>query len=151
MSWTPEREGLLKVLWTQGLSASQIAKRLGGVSRSAVIGKIHREELPKRGGPSHGNVKARRNMVENGALRVRKSEPKPPLIPIDRSRETGAQRGDWNTRYCDKSEDQCVMFVGGESRETGFICGRIRQFDKPYCSACARLAYVPAEPVRRRA
>ena len=38
MSWTDERVELLKRLWTEGLSASQIAGRLGnGVTRNAVI------------------------------------------------------------------------------------------------------------------
>ncbi|MEP4560994.1 MAG: GcrA family cell cycle regulator, partial [Nitratireductor sp.] len=42
MNWTDERVELLKKLWAEGLSASQIAAQLGGVSRNAVIGKVHR-------------------------------------------------------------------------------------------------------------
>jgi GcrA cell cycle regulator len=42
MSWTNERVELLKKLWGDGLSASQIAGELGGVTRNAVIGKVHR-------------------------------------------------------------------------------------------------------------
>ena len=42
MNWTDERVELLKKLWSEGLSASQIATQLGGVSRNAVIGKAHR-------------------------------------------------------------------------------------------------------------
>lgn len=42
MEWTDERIVLLKRLWADGLSAAQIAKELGGVTRSAVIGKLHR-------------------------------------------------------------------------------------------------------------
>ncbi|MCB1513625.1 MAG: GcrA cell cycle regulator, partial [Hyphomicrobiaceae bacterium] len=42
MAWTDERVELLKKLWSEGLSASQIASRIGGVSRNAVIGKVHR-------------------------------------------------------------------------------------------------------------
>ena len=49
MSWTDERVDLLKQLWSEGLSASQIADRLGGVSRNAVIGKVHRLKLESRG------------------------------------------------------------------------------------------------------
>ena len=49
MSWTDERVELLKKLWTEGLSASQIAGRLGdGVTRNAVIGKVHRLNLSGR-------------------------------------------------------------------------------------------------------
>lgn len=47
-SWNDERHDALKKLWADGLSASQIARRLGGVTRSAVIGKVHRLVLPPR-------------------------------------------------------------------------------------------------------
>ena len=40
MSWTDERVELLKKMWAEGQSASQIAKELGGVTRNAVIGKV---------------------------------------------------------------------------------------------------------------
>jgi len=48
MSWTDERVELLKKLWGEGQSASQIAKELGGVTRNAVIGKVHRLGLSNR-------------------------------------------------------------------------------------------------------
>ena len=45
MNWNDERVELLRKLWQDGLSASQIAAQLGGVSRNAVIGKVHRLKL----------------------------------------------------------------------------------------------------------
>ena len=42
MSWSDERVEKLKKMWGEGQSASQIAKELGGVTRNAVIGKVHR-------------------------------------------------------------------------------------------------------------
>ncbi len=48
MNWTDERVARLTKLWADGLSASQIAAQLGGVSRNAVIGKVHRLKLPGR-------------------------------------------------------------------------------------------------------
>ena len=48
MSWTDERVELLKKMWTEGQSASQIAKELGSVTRNAVIGKVHRLGLSNR-------------------------------------------------------------------------------------------------------
>jgi len=48
MSWTDERVDLLKKMWGEGQSASQIAKELGGVTRNAVIGKVHRLGLSNR-------------------------------------------------------------------------------------------------------
>ncbi len=53
MSWTDERVETLKTMWADGQSASQIAKELGGVTRNAVIGKVHRLGLSNRaGGPA---------------------------------------------------------------------------------------------------
>ncbi len=51
MSWTDERVETLKRMWGEGQSASQIAKELGGVTRNAVIGKVHRLGLSNRVGP----------------------------------------------------------------------------------------------------
>lgn len=50
MSWTDERVETLKRMWIEGQSASQIAKELGGVTRNAVIGKVHRLGLSNRAG-----------------------------------------------------------------------------------------------------
>ncbi|MBV8688091.1 MAG: GcrA cell cycle regulator [Alphaproteobacteria bacterium] len=55
MSWTDERIERLKGLWTQGMTASQIADELGGVSRNAVIGKAHRLGLQSRPSPVKPN------------------------------------------------------------------------------------------------
>jgi len=52
MSWTDERVEKLKELWGEGMSASQIAKALGAVTRNAVIGKVHRLGLSNRGATS---------------------------------------------------------------------------------------------------
>jgi GcrA cell cycle regulator len=55
MSWTDERIERLTTLWTQGMTASQIAEELGGVSRNAVIGKAHRLGLQSRPSPVKPN------------------------------------------------------------------------------------------------
>ncbi len=51
ISWTDERIETLRQLWEKGLTASQIAEQLGGVSRNAVIGKAHRLGLKSRPSP----------------------------------------------------------------------------------------------------
>ena len=56
MSWTDERVETLKKMWAEGQSASQIAKELGGVTRNAVIGKVHRLGLSNRVGPDRKSV-----------------------------------------------------------------------------------------------
>jgi GcrA cell cycle regulator len=50
--WSDDRVTTLSKLWLDGLSASQIAKQLGGVTRNAVIGKVHRLGLSWRATPS---------------------------------------------------------------------------------------------------
>lgn len=60
MGWTDERVELLKKLWLEGLSASQIAGVLGeGVTRNAVIGKVHRLKLSGRAKPTSSAPRAR--------------------------------------------------------------------------------------------
>jgi GcrA cell cycle regulator len=51
MSWTEERIERLKAMWHEGATASEIADKLGGVSRNAVIGKAHRLGLESRPSP----------------------------------------------------------------------------------------------------
>ncbi len=59
MSWTDERVETLKTMWNDGKSASQIAKELGGVTRNAVIGKVHRLGLSNRTQPSKAAKEAK--------------------------------------------------------------------------------------------
>ena len=48
MSWSEERVEVLKKMWLEGKSASEIAKELGEITRNAVIGKVHRLGLSNR-------------------------------------------------------------------------------------------------------
>ncbi len=48
MSWDAEKVEKLKELWGKGFTASQIAEKLGGTTRNAVIGKAHRLNLEAR-------------------------------------------------------------------------------------------------------
>jgi GcrA cell cycle regulator len=60
MGWTEERVELLKKLWMEGFSASQIASELGdGVTRNAVIGKVHRLKLSGRAKPTSAAPRTR--------------------------------------------------------------------------------------------
>lgn len=70
MSWTDERVETLKRMWGEGQSASQIAKELGGVTRNAVIGKVHRLGLSNR---TTGSAPAK---AEPKAKAAPKPEPK---------------------------------------------------------------------------
>jgi GcrA cell cycle regulator len=48
IEWTPERCEQLRALWLDGHSCSIIAGMIGGVTRNAIIGKVHRMKLPGR-------------------------------------------------------------------------------------------------------
>ena len=68
--WTEERVELLKKLWLEGLSASQIAGVLGeGVTRNAVIGKVHRLKLTGRAKPASSAPRARATPRPSGGVR----------------------------------------------------------------------------------
>ncbi|MEM7295258.1 MAG: GcrA family cell cycle regulator [Pseudomonadota bacterium] len=58
MSWTDERVEVLKRMWGEGQSASAIAMELGGVTRNAVIGKVHRLGLSNRASSSSASKPA---------------------------------------------------------------------------------------------
>src|SRR5581483_8070971 len=71
MGWTDERVELLKKLWSDGLSASQIAAELGGITRNAVIGKVHRLGLSGRAkSPSSAAPRPRKARTSGHMLRV---------------------------------------------------------------------------------
>src|SRR3546814_2412090 len=77
MAWTDERIDTLKAMWEKGMTASQIAEALGGVSRNAVIGKAHRLGLQSRPSP-----------VKPNDDDTPKAAPKPaPRPPAERSEE----------------------------------------------------------------
>jgi len=69
VAWSDDRVTTLSKLWRDGLSASQIANQLGGVTRNAVIGKVHRLGLSGRAAPSRPSRPARVT-----APRVRRAE-----------------------------------------------------------------------------
>ncbi|WP_443971477.1 GcrA family cell cycle regulator [Sphingobium sp. CR28] len=77
MSWTDERIDHLRQMWEKGMTASQIAEELGGVSRNAVIGKAHRLGLQARPSP----VKATDVPAKPSAPAARKPAPRPEPRP----------------------------------------------------------------------
>jgi GcrA cell cycle regulator len=95
MGWTEERVELLKKLWLEGLSASQIAGVLGeGVTRNAVIGKVHRLKLSGRAKPASSTPRVR-NASRSSARRVSSpsggsSSPRSSLGGMMKSRSLGS-------------------------------------------------------------
>lgn len=80
MSWTDERVELLKKMWNEGQSASQIAKELGSVTRNAVIGKVHRLGLSNRAGAAPAAAKPEPKPAPKAEEEAKpKPEPKEPV------------------------------------------------------------------------
>jgi GcrA cell cycle regulator len=85
MSWTNERVEILTKMWAEGNSASQIAKELGGVTRNAVIGKVHRLGLSNRATTSTSNKSESKtksspkssSKAQQKARKIDAAEPKP--------------------------------------------------------------------------
>jgi GcrA cell cycle regulator len=79
MAWTDERIDQLRQMWQNGMTASQIAEQLGGVSRNAVIGKAHRLGLQSR--PSPVSQREAAPAPEPVAAPVAAAAPEPPAAP----------------------------------------------------------------------
>ena len=161
MSWTDERVELLKKLWSDGLSASQIAGELGGITRNAVIGKVHRLGLSGRAkAPSSSVPRQRKPRVASQMFRAPRSmmrgnaalampayaydpEPEPELIeniiPIGQRRT-----------LLELNEDTCRWPIGDPSSPEFFFCGGKPLNGLPYCNYHSRAAYQPANERRNR-
>ena len=83
MAWTDERVETLKTMWMEGNSASQIAKELGGVTRNAVIGKVHRLGLSNRAtGAEKPAAKKETSKAKPKAAKPAKPATPPPPPPV---------------------------------------------------------------------
>ena len=90
MSWTDERIETLRKMWDSGMTATQIAEELGGVSRNAVIGKAHRLGLASRPSPVKPNAteaKAAAPAAEAAPAPRPAPAPKPVPAPAPEPRE----------------------------------------------------------------
>jgi GcrA cell cycle regulator len=114
IGWTAPRVQLLATLWDAGLSASQIAGRLGGITRNAVIGKVHRLGL-------EGRATIRRNKKPSHKL-MRFSEqktPEPKPVPV----QTIACADPLMVAFSELKRDMCHWPIG-EPRDADFrYCG----------------------------
>ncbi len=153
MGWTDERVEALKKLWLDGLSASQIAKQLGGVTRNAVIGKVHRLGLSGRATPSQPTrpvFKAARPARPVASAPPRRAEAvaapaavAAPTVPAVYSEEPGS------ATVLTLGAHMCKWPIGDPSADGFTFCGRRTGQDGPYCIEHARMAYQPQAPRKR--
>ena len=151
MGWTEERVALLRKLWTEGLSASQIAKQLGGVTRNAVIGKVHRLGLAGRATPSRPAKRpvrtARPRVMSPMAPRMRPPSSLP-MVVIPHLEPIKFEDGKTAT-VLSLNENMCKFPIGDPTDASFAFCGR-GSANGPYCSDHARLAYQPSQAKKRR-
>jgi GcrA cell cycle regulator len=152
MSWSDDRVALLRKLWAEGLSASQIAKQLGQVTRNAVIGKVHRLGLAGRATPSRPAKRpvraARPRMVGPSAPRLRPAFAASPLAEMPQLEPLRMDDGRTAT-VLSLSERMCKFPIGDPNDQSFAFCGREASCG-PYCQDHARLAYQPSQARKRR-
>ena len=138
--WSPERTELLRTLWKQGFSASQIARRMGGLTRSAVIGKVHRIGLAGRTTPDRPARAIRPRRSSKGVVvfkRKFKERPAPntaELAAIRALKPIGPALPDRRAGQCRYIRDEpgsaiCGRFALGswcdKHRKLVFVCARV--------------------------
>jgi GcrA cell cycle regulator len=165
MGWNDERVEQLKKLWSEGLSASQIASRLGGVTRNAVIGKVHRLGLSGRATTSR--MKSHRprprstNLPGNSGKRMMPKGgrfPAPPNSPLQLIYQAEpfmpsaeeldiplAERKTIQTLL----ECHCRWPIGDPQLSDFHFCGKQKVTGLPYCEFHARRAFQPPQARRR--
>ncbi len=152
MGWTDERVATLRKLWAEGLSASQIAKQLGGVTRNAVIGKVHRLGLAGRATPSRPAKRpvrtARPRVIGPMAPRLRPTSTMPTVVIPDL--EPLKLDDGRAASVLTLSDNMCKYPIGDPTDPAFAFCGR-GSANGPYCSDHARLAYQPSQAKKRRA
>lgn len=167
MNWTDERVELLKKLWADGLSASQIASQLGGVTRNAVIGKVHRLNLSGRAKPAatqarprktrqptaappvHRATSAARPMVQgNTALKMQPSAA-PRRAQVQVPIEDLVVPISLKVSLLALNDQMCKWPIGDPGADGFHFCGHRSFNGLPYCEYHSRLAYQPVNDRRR--
>ena len=157
-SWSAERVTALKTLWLAGRSAAEIAKALGGVTRNAVIGKVHRLGLAGRMEPSAPR-RARADRPRTSAPRRPSPSrpPPPPAAPAVRARTPQAAPVEAVARVFDGAALTariCHWPVGDPKTADFGYCGAAVIGKGPYCPGHHAVAYPPrlqAKPDREAA
>ena len=153
MGWTDERVELLKKLWQDGLSASQIAKQLGGVTRNAVIGKVHRLGLSGRATPSKPQrtvfkaPRAPRPVSAAPSAPRRISEPSSSSSPAPVALRLIDEEPGMAT-VLTLGAHMCKWPIGDPAMDNFTFCGR-RVGDGPYCDQHAQVAYQPPQSKKK--
>ena len=158
MAWTDERVEILKKLWAEGLSAAQIANKIGGVTRNAVIGKVHRLGLSGRATPAKPQRGCAPSAVEKdkvAPVKTPREEVKSVIPEPDFIAPLVLDTGDAAT-VATIANNMCKWPIGDPARDDFHFCGQSTLSGKSYCAYHARMAFQPpqrrdARPAPRRA
>ena len=162
MAWTEERVELLKKLWADGLSASQIAAQLGGVTRNAVIGKVHRLSLSGRAKPASSSPRQRkvrtssphrpsgRHYVSGNTALKTHAQLAPRRMPSPALIEDIVVPISLNISLMALTEQMCKWPIGDPGADGFHFCGHRNWSGTPYCEYHNRVAYQPADRRRDR-
>ncbi|MCE9521644.1 MAG: GcrA family cell cycle regulator [Alphaproteobacteria bacterium] len=145
MGWTDERVEQLKQLWADGLSASQIARQMGGVTRNAVIGKVHRLGLAGRATPARS---------ERPRMQVARRVVRPRLAPVIQApiveKDPVIDDQGRKTTVLTISDRMCKWPIGDPSTTEFHFCGHPPKVGSPYCEAHCVKAFQPSQSRRDR-
>lgn len=138
VEWTPERIKVLIALWEEGLPTSEIGRRLG-VTKNAVVGKVHRLGLKKRQSP----------IRQSAATTAQPKKPKKVAAPAPVA-TAKLPSGDV-VRLEELTAAMCCWPEGEPGTPEFHFCGKPAVQDKPYCEDhCAR-AYVKVSKDKKKA
>jgi len=149
MAWTEERVEQLKTLWAEGLSAAQIANKMGGVTRNAVIGKVHRLGLSGRATPAkpqRGRSQTAEKKTDAAGAKTVQPEVKSIIPEPEFIAPLVLDTGDRTTVTTIKN-NMCKWPIGDPATDDFHFCGQSTLSGKSYCAYHAHMAFQP--PVRR--
>lgn len=153
MSWSDERVAELKRLWAEGNSASQIAAKMPGLTRNAVLSKIHRMGCAERGAAPRRT--APKHYQRPSAPTVqRPPRPKPGAAVFAAAPEPFVEHEELDIPLAERkslfdlTESSCRWPIGDPRHADFHFCNRTKVAGLPYCEHHARRAYQPTQ-VRR--
>lgn len=147
MAWNDERVELLKKFWAEGLSASQIASKMGGVTRNAVIGKVHRLGLSGRATPAkpqRGCDPDCRDEEDQAPVVHARSDIDRLIVEPEFIAPAILSSGDMATVATLKG-NMCKWPIGDPAKDDFHFCGQSAPTGKSYCAYHAQMAFQPAQ------
>lgn len=144
---------MVRTLWLDGMDAKRISKELAkigvNVSRSSVLGKVHRLGLVRRASQARPVRGVRPKHLGKSQKIAAAPKVKAPRIVADAppSRTRAPAKGITATRFIDRSLSQCSMFCEGEEGAMGFVCGA-PAISGVWCANCVKLVFAPTPPAR---